>query len=102
MKRLVGLIALFAIVLLVSGLAFAGNACPDSSHNPGGTPPNCGQTTTTPPTTGPECVEDGPVSGTVRENVEPVDPTGGHSPDPNSGGVVHRVNCTVVEGVLGL
>ncbi len=100
MKRLVALIAMVAIVVLVTGLAVAGNACPENSRNPDGTPPNCGQAPAEPPPPG--CVEEGPVSGAVRENVEPVDPTGGHSGDPNSGGVVHRVNCTVVEGVLGL
>ena len=44
------LIALLAVAVGGSGIAGGkGNACPDSSHNPNGTPPNCGHAPPEPP-----------------------------------------------------
>jgi hypothetical protein len=96
--RILLLLLVLLIVGMTMGLAGA-TACPPSSKNPGGTPPNCGHPAGTSPG---DCKETGPVSQPVRTVVEPIDPTGGHTTSPASGGVVHRVNCTVVWGFLGL
>ncbi len=93
--RRIALLVLLVLVLGVVGVA-SGDACPPKSQNPGGTPPSCGKQKPNP------CPESGVVSGTVRTNVEPLDPTGGHANRPDEGGVVHRVNCTIVQGLLNL
>lgn len=96
-KRILLLLLVVLVVALTMGLAGA-DACPPKSKNPGGTPPNCGHPSQQPA----GCAETGPVSGFVRTRVEPIDPTGGHSGSPTGGGLVHRVNCTVVWDLLDL
>jgi hypothetical protein len=117
MKKMSWLLVL-AIFGTVASLSLAGaSACPPSSKNPAGKPPNCGHPapsptptpTQTPPGGGTTCStgglggsgtilnsdknEDGQVSGPIHTQLEPqVD---GLAP------VVHEVNCDVVVS-LGL
>jgi hypothetical protein len=118
MKK-ISLLLLLAVLATVGSLGIAGaKACPPSSKNPGGTPPNCGhpapsptptpQPTQTPPAAttcstgglqgGPTFAnsnknEDGALSGPIHHQLEPA--VDGLAP------VVHEVNCDVVVS-LGL
>jgi hypothetical protein len=100
---------LLAVFATIASLGVAGaTACPPSSKNPGGTPPNCGHPGKRPPpattcSTGglggsgtilnKDKNESGQVSGQIHSQLEPqVD---GLAP------VVHEVNCDVVVS-LGL
>jgi hypothetical protein len=88
------------------GIASAGGPCPDPSHNPGATPPNCGHRPSNPATTcsqgglggsgtilNKDKNENGQVSGPIHTQLEPA--VDGLAP------VVHEVNCDVVVS-LGL
>ena len=102
------------LVLLAVGLSFGlagADACPPSSKNTGGTPPNCGHAPPAPPPP--------PAESTTCEGVEPLivipanpsgDETGPLSAPIHGslepavvplGGTVHQVNCNVVV-LLGL
>jgi hypothetical protein len=104
-------LAVFATVGSL-GIASAGGPCPDSSHNPGATPPNCGHPPGNPPPSPPPATtcskgglggsgtilnkdknENGQVSGPIHTQLEPA--VDGLAP------VVHEVNCDVVVS-LGL
>jgi hypothetical protein len=99
------------LVLLAVGLSFelaGADACPPSSKNPTGSPPNCGHAPPAPPAESTTCEgvepliiipanpsgdETGPLSGPIHGSLEPaVGPLGG---------TVHQVNCNVVV-LLGL
>ncbi len=103
MKKVGLLILIVLAVALSMGLAGA-DACPPSSKNPGGSPPNCGHpspTPTEPADTTCEGVEPlivipanpggdetGPLSGSIHGSLEPaVGPLGG---------AVHQANCNVI------
>jgi hypothetical protein len=99
-----------AIFATIASLGVAGaTACPPSSKNPSGTPPNCGHPGHKPPPPATTCStgglggsgtilnkdknESGQVSGPIHKQLEPA--VDGLAP------VVHEVNCDVVVS-LGL
>jgi hypothetical protein len=110
MKKLSWLL-LVAVISTLGSIGIAGaKACPPTSKNPGGTPPNCGHSTQPPPPPATTCSkgglggngtilnkdknENGQLSKPIHQQVEPaVGPLG-----PT---VVHEVNCDVVV-TLGL
>lgn len=102
MKKIAVLLVL-VLSLGAMGVASAGgdkgNACPKNSQNPQGTPPSCGKQPGKGAPTPEDCQEKGFVSSRVRP-LEELDPTGGHAGNPNDGGVVHFVNCGIIENVL--
>jgi hypothetical protein len=64
------------VAVAAGGASIASGSCPNSSHNPGGTPPNCGHTPPSPPPPPPPpppkaCgfanPPDGPISGIVGQ-----------------------------------
>lgn len=74
-KKLAIALASFALAASGGVATAQGNACPEASHNPGGTPPNCGQA--------PPC-PDGIVTGPADELTE---------------GNLNDLLCAVHEGV---
>jgi hypothetical protein len=111
-RHIVTLIAA-AVLVVPSAAAFAdppdgkggggggqggGNACPEKSHNPTGTPPNCGQAPAEPPPPPPPCEgtlahqiagterEEGPVSSQLHAN---------EGQFGEAAPVVHQVSCLV-------
>ena len=70
-RAFLALVAAAAVAVGVGGTSIAsGKACPSSSHNPGGTPPNCGHTPPSPPppshaACGFDNPPTGPISGIV-------------------------------------
>lgn len=123
MKKPIVIILLICLaVTMTFGLASAEkNACPDSSKNPNGTPPNCGhapEEPPPPPPPGTTCSADEDGDGTQHSSFDPDSNEGGPvssvvhevdqalpSPLGGDGGVVTEVNCAIVvsvEEVLGI
>jgi hypothetical protein len=95
MRRIVALGAVVGAFALV-GVGGASGSCPGSSHNPGGTPPNCGHTP--PPAPPPACdfanPPTGPISGIVGKVGEGIG-------DNQLGNLVVDVGCALQKD-LGL
>lgn len=126
MKKSLAIILLIclAVTMSLSMATAAKNACPDSSKNPNGTPPNCGhgepapEPTPTPTPEGTTCSADEDGDGTQHSSFDPDSNEGGpvssivHEVDQAlpaplgaDGGVVSEVNCAVVvsvEEILGI
>ena len=102
MRKLFAVLTTSVVVALAglaggAGVASAkGNACPDKSKNPTGTPPNCGH-----PAPAPTCQETGPVSSIVAQVEQGFRSNGGGQ----VADILHQVNCQIIvplENALGL
>jgi hypothetical protein len=109
----------FAGAALAQGNPGKGNACPGSSHNPTGTPPNCGHPPPEPPPPPPPPPPTATCAGVAAFLIFPANPTGnetgvlsapihnqlepfvGDTLGDDAETLVHTANCDVVVA-LGL
>jgi hypothetical protein len=106
MRKVLILLLILAVVGAL-GVSLAGNACPDKSKNPGGTPPNCGHPAQQP--AGTTC-DNGHSTFAPQNNETGLASTIVHGVDQNAavpapvggdGGVLAEVNCALI-AELGL
>jgi hypothetical protein len=99
MRRILALGVASAAFALIGVSGASGKGCPDASHNPGATPPNCGHAPPPPPPPPPKACgfanpPDGPISGIVGQVGEAIG-------DNQVGNLVVDIGCALQKN-LGL